>query len=244
MSTPFIHTGLTEERHVYQSDVYPGLSLGRQGRHVVLHLPTEADALGSAVYGGGMVRLQRMVNIYVDRFYRCDDPQRDIRQLLQQWDYPLEGTAGLLTAVRLEHAAVAEEKDDEASVFICATAGVSNGARAGSQRTTFPADYVPGTINLMIAVDGRMTPAAMVNAIMTATEAKAAALADLGVADAENGLPATGTTTDAVVIGVSQNPAYGLLHPYAGTATNIGGRIGRLVYSAVQEALAAAGVRR
>lgn len=242
MSTPFIHTDSSGA--VYESTAYPGLRLSRGERHLALHLPKEADALASAVYGGGMVRLQRMVNIYVDRFYRCDDPERDIRALLQTWGYPLEGTAGLLTAVRLQHAAVAEEKHDEASVFVCATAGVSNGARAGSPRTTFPADYVPGTINLMIAVDGRMTPAAMVNAIITATEAKAAALADLGVADAENGLPATGTTTDAVILGVSQSPAYGLLHPYAGTATNIGGRIGRLVYGAVQEALAAAGVGR
>ncbi|USB34136.1 adenosylcobinamide amidohydrolase [Paenibacillus sp. YPG26] len=246
MSTPFIHTGSEGDnpRGEYRSEAYPGLRLVRGERHISVNLPGPVDALGSAVYGGGMVRLQRMVNIYVDRFYRCDDPERDIRDLLQRWEYPLEMTAGLLTAVRLEHTAVAEELDDEASVFICATAGVSNGARAGTARTTFPADYVPGTINLIIAVDGRMTSAAMVNAIITATEAKAAALADLGVPDAENGLTATGTTTDAVIIGVSQNPAYGQLHPYAGTATHIGGRIGRLVYSAVREALAAAGVRR
>ncbi|MBP2000534.1 adenosylcobinamide amidohydrolase [Paenibacillus shirakamiensis] len=243
MTTPFL--GIEDQENMeYPSKVYANLVIFRKERHILMRFPEEVEGLGSSVYGGGMQPLQAVVNIYVDRFYHCADPVRDIEASLSEWGYARKGTAGLLTAVQLQHTAVAEEQDGAAAVVVCATAGISNGARAGVQRTTFPADYVPGTINLMIAVDGRMTPAAMVNAIITATEAKAAALADLHVPDAENGLTATGTTTDAVVIGVSQNPAYEVLHPYAGTASDLGGRIGRLVYAAVTEALTAAGVRR
>ncbi|MNN32648.1 Adenosylcobinamide amidohydrolase [compost metagenome] len=203
------------------------------------------DGIGSAVFGGGMVRLQRMVNVYVDRFYSCEDPVRDMGTLLEQWGYPSAETAGLLTAVQLRHVSVQEERNDEFALMCCATAGVSNGARAGVERTTFPASWTPGTINIMLVIDGEMTPAAMVNAVITATEAKAAALSDLGVLDAENGLVATGTTTDAVVLGVTQRAEWALEHSYAGTATDLGGAVGRLVYAAVRESLtAAAGERR
>jgi len=237
MTTPFLDTG---ESGIYESAVWPGLRVIRGERHILLEAPTTLESVGSSVYGGGAGPLRRMVNIYVDRLYRCDDPVRDIGRSLREWGYPAEETAGLLTAVRLRHTAVAEERNDHFAVFCCATAGVSNAARAGVRRTTFPASWTPGTINLMLAVDGKLTPAAMVNAVITATEAKAAALGDLAVLDAETGLVATGTTTDAVVIGVSQRPDWPLLHSYAGTATDLGGTVGRLVYAAVCESLRAA----
>lgn len=229
------------DQTVYHAKIWPGLKLYRKERHILLEAPEAMDSLGSAIYGGGMHSLQRFVNIYVDRFYHCEDPVRDIHNLLGGWGYPEQGTAGLLTAVQLKHAAVAEEQGNDFGVLCCVTAGVSNAARAGVERTTFPASWTPGTINIMLVVDGRMTPAAMVNAVITATEAKAAALSDLGVRDAENGLAATGTTTDAIMLGVSQRAEWPLLHAYAGTATDLGGAIGRLVYDAVRESLAAAG---
>jgi len=155
---------------------------------------------------------------------------------LQEWGYALEGCAGLMTAVPLEHAALAEEDTGSAGIFCCVTAAAGNAARAGSQRSVLAA-YRPGTINIMLGIDGWLSPSAMVNAVMTATEAKAAALADLGITDSENGLTATGTTTDAIVLAVSGSRRYAAEHVYAGTATDLGGAIGRLVYSAVTESL-------
>lgn len=241
MATPFLFTG---NEGSYESRVWSGLRLLRGERYILLESPDRLDGMGSAVYGGGVGQVERMINIYVDRFYRCDDPERDIAEGLGQWGIPAVHTAGLLTAVQLRHVSVQEEHTGDYAVLCCATAGVSNAARAGSQRTTFRADWTPGTINVMLAVDGRMTQAAMVNAIMTATEAKVAALHDLGVCDAENGLPATGTTTDAIVLGVSQRPEWALLHSYAGTATDLGGTVGRLVYAAVSESLRVAAAER
>ena len=63
------------------------------------------------------------------------------------------------------------------------------------------------------------------------------ALYDLGVKDHETGAVATGTTTDAMVLGVSGNATYGVNHHYAGTATDLGGMIGRLVYESVTESI-------
>ncbi|ETT65250.1 hypothetical protein C173_19521 [Paenibacillus sp. FSL R7-277] len=220
----------------YRSKVWPGLTLEWREGHLLVEFPAEADSISSAVYGGGAGRLKRAVNQYVSRDYECSNPVQDLENKLQEWGYPLEGCAGLMTAVPLEHAAVAEEDTGSAGIFCCVTAAAGNAARAGSERSVLAA-YRPGTINIMLGIDGWLSQSAMVNAIMTATEAKAAALADLGIRDAENGLGATGTTTDAIVIAVSGSRRYAAEHVYAGTATDLGGAIGRLVYSAVTESL-------
>ncbi|WP_379147462.1 adenosylcobinamide amidohydrolase [Paenibacillus sp. sgz500992] len=227
---------LTGGGTVYLSRVWPGLVLEWKEGHLLLEFPAEADGISSAVYGGGMGRLQRAVNQFVSRDYECSDPVRDMELKLREWGYPQEGCAGLMTAVPLEHAAVIEEDTGSAGIFCCVTAASGNAARAGVERPVLAA-YRPGTINIMLGIDGRLTPAAMVNAVMTAAEAKAAALADLGVTDPENGLIATGTTTDAIVLAVSQSGRYGAEHVYAGTATDLGGAIGRLVYAAVTGSL-------
>lgn len=220
----------------YHSKVWPGLVLEWRKGHLLLEFPAEADSISSAVYGGGSGRLKRAVNQYVSRDYECSNPVQDLENKLQEWGYPLEDCAGLMTAVPLEHAAVAEEDTGSAGIFCCVTAAAGNAARAGSQRSVLAA-YRPGTINIMLGIDGWLSQSAMVNAVMTATEAKTAALADLGIKDSENGLSATGTTTDAMVVAVSGSRRYAAEHVYAGTATDLGGAIGRLVYSTVTESL-------
>lgn len=227
----------------YDSEVWPGLSLYLKEAHLLLEFPNEVDSLSSAVYGGGMQRLHKVVNLFVDRNYECSDPVHDMENKLRDWGYPLSGCAGLMTAVPMEHAAVVEEETGSASIFCCVTAAAGNAARAGALRSE-QALYRPGTINIMLGIDGHLTTAAMVNAVMTAVEAKAAALADLGITDPENGLIATGTTTDAIVLAVSQSGRYEAEHVYAGTATDLGGAIGRLVYGAVTGSLQSVQARK
>jgi adenosylcobinamide amidohydrolase len=239
VTTPFLNGSKTE----YASEVWPGLTLKQGERHLLLQSPAMLEAIGSPIHGGGMTRLRRIANIYVDRFYDCSSPVEDVMGWLREWRYPIDTTAGLLTAVQLRHASVQEEKNEEAAVFCCVTAGTSNAARAGSARTTYPS-YRPGTINIMLMIDAKLSQAAMVNAIMTAVEAKAAALADLDVRDAENGLVATGTTSDAIILGVSQSAASPVELVYSGTATHLGAMIGRTVYDGVKEALLTAWAER
>lgn len=100
--------------------------------------------------------LQRAVNLYVDRNYECSDPVQDMENKLRDWGYPLSGCAGLMTAVPLEHAAVAEEDTGSAGIFVCVTAAAGNAARAGVERNVL-AVYRPGTINIMLCIDGRLT---------------------------------------------------------------------------------------
>lgn len=236
MAVPF----LEGKNHLYHSNAWPGATVSLESElkhpHIRISLPEPVASISSAIYGGGFVSLDHIVNRYVDKHYDCSDPVNDMSNFIAAHGYPAETTAGLMTAVRLKYTSIREEPGEQASILCCTTAGVGNAARAGSSRTTFAA-YQPGTINIMLLIDGMMTPACMLNAVLTATEAKAAALHDLGVKDHETGAVATGTTTDAMVLGVSGNTAYGVNHHYAGTATDLGGMIGRLVYESVTESI-------
>ena len=220
----------------FYSAVWPGLAIHCRGDHLSIELPTAADCLSNAVYGGGRVSAERIVNWQVDRDYGGFDPKRDLEDMLtSRWGYSPAAVVGLQTAAVIAGASVQEETGEGYRLSVCVTSGTGNAARAGVGRETYPA-YTTGTINTIIMVDGRLTFPAMLNAVITATEAKAAALQDSGISDPVSGRAATGTTTDVVLIGVSQAAASGPVHAYAGTATTIGDAIGRLVYASICEA--------
>ncbi|SFI51311.1 Adenosylcobinamide amidohydrolase [Paenibacillus sp. UNC496MF] len=220
----------------FASTICPGMAMSLAADRLVIETEKPFYVLSSAVYGGGYGTADRFVNREVPLDYDCSDPARDYERMLALWGYSPETTIGFLTAAKLTHASVAETAGEAFGLLCCATAGTGNAARAGRARETFPA-YAPGTINLFVLVDGSMTASAMVNAVITATEAKSAALHDCGILDQKHGLPATGTTTDAIAIGASQTGRHGRTHRYAGAATALGDAIGRLVYGTVEEAV-------
>jgi adenosylcobinamide amidohydrolase len=80
-----------------------------------------------------------------------------------------------------------------------------------------------GTINIVVAVPVRLSEAALVNAVATATEAKVQALHEAGIR-------ATGTASDAVVV---HCPTDGTAEPFGGPRSTFGARIARAVHAAV-----------
>lgn len=221
----------------YQSSIWSGLTVTYQEEHLLVTSPVPLQTVSSALWGGGLKdEAQYFVNWQVPLTYRCANPVELMREQIEKWGYPTEYTIGLQTAAYIKQASICEAQGDRFSLLCLATAGISNAARAGRLRETF-SSYQCGTINLFLFVDGKLTPAAMVNGLIIATEAKAAALQDLHIRDEEAEI-ATGTTTDALVLAVSQRDTYGeAIHQFAGAATTIGNAIGRLVYQCVVEAL-------
>jgi len=196
-----------------------------------------AYCASSAFYNGGMREASAILNRKVPLNYVCDEPVQEMRSYMEAQRFDADRTIGLLTAAKLTHASIQEETGDWFRLVVCATAGTRNAAKAGVARAAYPA-YRPGTINTVVLIDGRMTEAAMLNALTTATEAKSAALRDADIRDEFNAsLHATGTTTDAVVAAVTQRADHPMVHAYAGCASEIGNAIGRLVYEAVLEAV-------
>lgn len=214
--------------------IWPGLSITHADSHLLIRSDRALQTVSSALWNGGSASATHFVNWRVPLTYRSDDPVDMVGKQLDKWGYPVDKTIGLATAAKLELGSVIEEIGDEFDMVCLATAGTGNSSRAGTRRKTFSA-YQCCTINVFIFIEGSLSPAAMINGIITATEAKAAALQDLAIHE-ESGAIATGTTTDSAVLAVSQNPQRPV-HPFAGPATTVGNAIGRLVYGAVYEAV-------
>lgn len=225
--------------HEYRPSIWPSLCFSFRDDHIAASdAGTTFRSAGSAFYNGGLSSAGLFVNRLVPHTYRYDDPAAEMSGFLTGLGYPAATTVGLMTAAKLTHASIAEEEGDRFRLVVCTTAGTRNAAKAGLARTVFPA-YRPGTINTVIFFDCRMTDAAMLGMLITATEAKASALADLDIRDEEaRERLATGTTTDAVVVAVSQQTVHRAVHKYAGCASEIGNAVGRLVYATVREAAA------
>jgi hypothetical protein len=113
------------------------------------------------------------------------------------------------------------------------TAGVeSNAMRMSKDDGDF---YEPGTINILILPNMKITDRAMTRAIITATEAKSAALQDLDIRSVyKPEYQATGTGTDNIIIagGAGDKPL-----DNSGGHTKLGELIAKAVYKGVKEAI-------
>ncbi|CAM4270645.1 adenosylcobinamide amidohydrolase [Paenibacillus endophyticus] len=219
----------------YVSKLFNGVDIRLFEDRMEISSSVSWHALSSAILPGGFSFANRIINWKVPLDYNGVDPVLDMMNQFALWGSEPASTVGLITAAKLTHASITESEGDRFNLLCCTTVGTRNAARAGIRRDTFSA-YSPGTINTVLLIDGQMTESAMVNAIITATEAKAAAMQHLGIIEHASGQIATGTTTDAVVIGVSQRVDWNAVHAYAGAATTIGCNIGESVYRTVVEA--------
>lgn len=177
------------------------------------------SACSSAIVGGGMLDVDWVVNATVATNYFHSDPVAHAHSIAAELG--LAGTgACLLTAVDVEiNARYAAE--DGASVM--ATAGISSRCWAAAP----PSVEAPhsGTINIVVEVPAPMSPAALVNLVMTATEAKAQYFA-------EAGHQATGTPTDAIVV-LCPRGAVTVDGQYGGPRSRWGAVVARAVLAAL-----------
>lgn len=199
----------------------------------VVHIQSESPliTLSSAIVGGGYNTTHHIINAYVDKNFHVDNPQAWLHDLAKNININ-ETFIGLLTAVKLHKVRIATFQAEGLTVSAVVTAGVGNATNAG---ITPPFSYQPGTINTILLLDANLTHAAMLNAVITATEAKTAILQEKSIRTPENEI-ATGTSTDTVTIACTGN---GILQSYAGSVTTIGWLIARSVRQALQESLSA-----
>ena len=143
-------------------------------------------------------------------------------------------TSILITGADMNNLAVTKEKFKDLEVYAFVTAGVnSNAMRMGRDIGGF---YEPGTINVIIMSNMQMSNRAMTRAIITATEAKTAALLDMDIRSSySNGAyRATGTGTDNVAL----VQGTGEILEGTGGHTKFGELIAKAVYKGVKEAIA------
>lgn len=186
-------------------------------------------AISSSVMGGGVLMTRTILNMHVNKNYNCDNPADDLRAFAQKRGIA-EPVQGFMTAVYLNKTQSVTLREGALTVTALVTAGVSNATSAGQ---SLPAALTPGTINIILLLDANLTAAALVNAVILATEAKTASLYQHNVRTPD-GLPATGTSTDAICVACTGR---GETTDYAGPATVVGWLMARAVRQCIETAL-------
>lgn len=217
---------------------------------VHFHAHQAFEGVSSAIYGGGFRSVTDIANFQVAKDYDCLDPKSDVKQrfcALGVGCQQLATAVGFLTAARVSDAGWSTRSVDagdgtgSVALLTCASVGTANRMRVGTSQILdanrrLDNHYLPGTINTIVLIAGQVTPEALIGGIITATEAKSAALADLKI-EVQDGIYATGTSTDAILIGATGHPVLtgNVIHPieYAGLATPFGMALGNTVYESV-----------
>ncbi len=112
-------------------------------------------------------------------------------------------TVGMMTSAKMSSFRHVHRLNQNVVIAAVITAGVSNARRAGdrSEYRQFETEpSISGTINTIILTNATLTPAAHVEAVMVATEAKSAVLQALDITSPVSFKTATGTGTDAIAV--------------------------------------------
>jgi adenosylcobinamide amidohydrolase len=181
-------------------------------------------AICSGPLGGGIGLRQWVVNAQVASDYSRRDPDQHLADIARSLDLRGAG-AGMLTAADVTAARAAD--DDGISVLATVGLGYPVLAAAPGEQPAAPGEVraaqAPGTINIVAVMPARLADAALVNAVITVTEAKTQALFEVGFA-------ATGTASDAVCIVC---PPGGPAEPFCGPRSPLGAPLARSVHAAV-----------
>ena len=147
--------------------------------------------------------------------------------------FPFREYAGLMTGAHMDNLAICVETHEDLRVAALVTAGVKGNAMRMSRDVG--AYYKLGTINIIVMTNRQLSAGSMALAIITATEAKTAALLDMDIRSSYTPLDyrATGTGTDNVIVVQGEGPE----EPFTGGHTKIGELIARAVHTGVTEAV-------
>lgn len=208
----------------------PGVTLMRTSDALIIHSTSPLRVLSSAVMGGGLKKVHYIINRHVHKHYDHPHPDEDMKRFAGEMGIT-QSCVGLMTAVRLHRARVLTMQMDDVTVVVLGTVGLGNPVATG---ITPPVKQRPGTINLIALTNAHLSPAAMVNAVITITEAKTAVLHQFGIRT-PTGEPATGTSTDAVVVACMETT--GNTFAYAGPITTPGWLMARAVRTLLQRHL-------
>ncbi|MEV0615807.1 adenosylcobinamide amidohydrolase [Nonomuraea sp. NPDC050404] len=175
--------------------------------------------ISSAMLGGGIGVREWVLNAQVVAGYSRMDPVDHLTSL-----GPGAGAGvGMMTAASVDRYVRASDGGVEAY----ATVGLRVPTWAAAPEGHPDPELAPirvGTINIVVAVPVAMTDAALVNTVMTVTEAKSQALAETGFAG-------TGTASDALCVAV---PVTGEEELFGGPRSEWGARVARAVHTAVR----------
>ncbi len=178
----------------------------------------------TASCGGGLGARRWVINAQVARDYARRDLHEHGAQLAAGVELNGRGVV-MFTAADVRHV----RRAVDGGVYVEATVGLTHPTWAAAVEDATAAAHPLGTINIVATLPVRLARAALLNALCTATEAKAQALLAAGV-------PGTGTASDAVTVVC---PTGGPAESFAGPRSTWGARLARAVHEAVLTGAAA-----
>jgi adenosylcobinamide hydrolase len=189
---------------------------GRDLDALLWRLAEPALVASTAASGGGVGHRRWILNAQVGHDYRRTDIEQHASELAAAFALPGPGVT-MLTAARVADATSAQDGD----VFVQSTVGLSQPTWAAEAEAATSVT-VPGTINIVVFLPVRLESGALLNALVTATEAKTQALFDASI-------DGTGTASDAVsIVCLGETP-----ERFAGPRSPWGSRLARATYRAV-----------
>ncbi len=204
----------------------------------VLALISEMEmvTVSSAVHNGGFGKAKAVLNVHVpdsyDQKLLHEHPEQIITEAAQKLGLNPQSSVGMITAADVNKFSMITTSKDNLTVSAIATAGCSLAETAGENIEVSLTP--PGTINIIVAIDGNPTESCLLQAFITATEAKTASLRDLDVRSTYTGDLATGTITDSItIISTSKGPKV----KYGGPASKLGRLVGYCTREAVKDAI-------
>jgi adenosylcobinamide amidohydrolase len=200
----------------------------------------DLDTVSSAIYNGGFKKTKALLNVqapeeYSDRKLH-ENPQKFISDSAKKLGLT-ENFVGMITAAAVDKFELASKKDGDLAVSVIATAVDPEGVTCSHAETageTMAVGEMTGTINIMVVIDGNPTKSCLVSTVLTATEAKTAALWELDIRSRYSGDLATGTITDAIIVAKTN---CGAPIVYGGPASKLGQLVGYCTRKAVKEAV-------
>jgi adenosylcobinamide amidohydrolase len=195
--------------------------------------PSDLTTVSSGIYNGGFKKVKVILNVQVPEGYSDRQLHEDPMNLIHAAQKNLNLTTdfiAMITAAKIINMSMVTRQKDGVAINVVATAGCSHGESSGE---VIDANQAPGTINVMVILNGNPTDSCLVSLFLTATEAKTAAMIDYDIRSRYTGDSATGTITDSLSVAATNT---GEKIELGGPASPIGMLVAACVRQAVKEA--------
>jgi adenosylcobinamide amidohydrolase len=217
-----------------QIDLAENVRLVVEGNVLAVFCDSAIKTVSSAYFNGGTKQVKTLLNIGVPEGYSDRSLHLDPLELITSSAAKVgvtENYLAMVTAAKIQNYSLKTKKADGFSVSVAATAGCQHGESSGEEMDV---QEITGTINIIVFIDGNPTDSCMVASVITATEAKSAALRDFDVRSRYTGDSATGSVTDSVTVASTCKGKNLIL---GGPASKLGKLVGSCTRQAVTEAL-------
>lgn len=225
-----------------------GDKVHRYQKSIVVQFKDDRKVLSTSMINGGYNESLKAVFNYdcnpgagMACSLRADTYKEHMELIAQELGLNIETTAGISTAASMDNVSIKTESYRDLTVTAIVTGGIEvNGGRVGDPSSFYEIDgkvenIKPGTINIILVIDGDLSVECMTRALVTCTEAKTAAIQELMEGSKYSRGLATGSGTDGTIVVCNSKSKMKLL--FAGKHSKLGELIGLSVKAAVKEAL-------